>query len=98
MKRRISDWIRRLQYYFDELEPAPLLDRVAMVLGWTVVGVLVCAAIWAIKEIPRWQVNELLGVTTSRDQVQAFELENEARKTLTQIVLGVFGLIVLFFT
>ena len=37
-------------------------------------------------------------MTVKRDEVKAFELQNEARRTLTQIVLGAFGLIVLFLT
>ncbi len=98
VKHTIDRWTRSLRSYIAGLEPAPLWDRAVVFLGFALVAALVPAAIWAIKEIPRWQVNELIALIAIRDPVRAFELENEARKTLTQIVLGVFGLIVLFFT
>ena len=73
-------------------------SRVAAVMFWVLVVVLVCAGILALIKLPRWQVAELADLTLGRDQVKAFELENEARKTLTQIVLAAFGLIVLLVT
>jgi hypothetical protein len=35
-------------------------------------------AVWVLKEIPRWQVNEIVQLTASaKDPIKAFELENE---------------------
>jgi uncharacterized protein YjbI with pentapeptide repeats len=65
---------------------------------WVLVVALVCAGILVLIKLPRWQVAELADITLGRDQIKAFELENEARKTLTQIVLGTLGLIVVSLT
>ena len=75
-----------------------LWSRAVAVMFWVLVVALVCAGILALIKLPRSQVAELPDITLGRDQVKAFELENEARKTLTQIALAVFGLIVLFLT
>ncbi len=72
--------------------------HVAVLVGWLAVAALLYIAIRALIVIPRWQVDELIGITISGDQVKAFELENEARKTLTQIIGGGFGLVLLFLT
>ncbi len=72
--------------------------RAAVLAGWALVAALVCAAIWALIAIPRWQVNESVGVILHRDWVKAFELENEARKTLTQIIGGGFAIFLLYLT
>lgn len=54
------------------------------------------AAILALIYIPSWQVGRVLSEGASARAV--FELENEARRTMAQIVLGVFGLLALFVT
>ena len=59
---------------------------------------LVPVAIWALKEIPRWQVGEFVAHNPGVSAADRFRLEDEARKTLTQIVLGAFGLILLYLT
>src|SRR6516162_5363512 len=75
-----------------------LWSRAVAVMFWVFVVGLVCAGIMALIKLPRWQVAELADTTLGRDQVKAFELENEARKTLTEIVLAAFGMTVLFLT
>jgi len=59
---------------------------------------LALLACWVLLYVPRWQVSVLYSVVARRDWVRLFELENEARRTLTQVVLGAFGLLVLWFT
>jgi hypothetical protein len=51
----------------------------AVVAGWALGALLVCAAIWALKEIPRWQVNEVARIALGRDEVRAFELDMRSR-------------------
>ena len=75
-----------------------LWSRAVAVMFWVLVVALVCAGIMALIKLPRWQVAELADTTFGRDQGKAFELENEARKTLTEIILAAFGLTVLFLT
>ena len=66
---------------------------------------LIWAALWALREIPTWQVNELLKpagdgsarLVLDKEKAELFQVENEARRTLTQIILGVFGLLALGF-
>lgn len=71
---------------------SPWLTR----LIWVVIAVAVPAAIWALIYIPSWQVGRVLSEGASARAV--FELENAARRTMAQIVLGVFGLLALFVT
>jgi hypothetical protein len=78
-------------------DDSPLRERALAVLGFIAVFGLVLVSIWGLREIPRRQVDEIVKVVVGRDAVKAFELENEARKTLTQIILGCFGLVVLYF-
>lgn len=58
--------------------------------------VMILGAIPAVIYIPRWQVNHLWSVR--QNDIKWFELANEARKTDSQIVLSMFGLIVLYMT
>jgi uncharacterized protein YjbI with pentapeptide repeats len=81
-----------------ETSPPLLWSRAVAVMFWVLVVALLCAGILALIKLPRWQVAELADITLGRDQVKAFELENEARKTLTQIALAAFGLVVVFLT
>src|SRR5436309_731612 len=76
----LSVYSRRMR--FRDLDKSLVRDRVWVALGWIAVALLVFAGAWALINIPRWQVNELVTVST-RDQVKVFELENEARRTLT---------------
>jgi uncharacterized protein YjbI with pentapeptide repeats len=90
--------MRALFHYVRDLDPSLLRSRISELLGWAFVFLLACVGLWVIKTIPRWQVNEVPSLITKNDDVKQFELEDEARKTLSQIVLGAFGLIALFFT
>jgi hypothetical protein len=87
--RAVRKYVRGLEFSW---------NTVFGVVGFLAIAVFAVAAVWALKEIPRWQISALAGSIAARDPVKAFELENEARKTLTQIVLGAFGLLVLWFT
>ncbi len=55
-------------------------------------------SVWALIYIPPWCVNKSVGLQVLNTPIRAFELENEVRKTLTQIILGAFGLLVLYTT
>jgi uncharacterized protein YjbI with pentapeptide repeats len=73
-------------------DPDPVRGAISPRFTWLVVPAVVAAvALW---QVPRWQVSLARGLSPEH----AFELENEARKTLAQIVLGLFGLIALFLT
>ncbi|MFL6352584.1 MAG: hypothetical protein ACJ74Z_12140 [Bryobacteraceae bacterium] len=88
-----------LQYiHARDLDVSLLWARLSVLVGGAFVVLFACVGLWAIKTIPRWQVNEVPPLVLNNDPVKRFELENEARKTLSQIVLSAFGLIVLFFT
>ncbi len=81
-----------------DLDWRELWSRLAVLLGGVFIMLMALAGVWALRTIPRWQVDELAPLVLKHDAVRQFELENEARKTLSQVVLGAFGLIALFFT
>jgi uncharacterized protein YjbI with pentapeptide repeats len=89
---------RALFRYVKELDVSLLRSTISGLLGGAFVVLLALLGLWAIKTIPRWQVNDVTSLGLRNDDVRQFELENEARKTLSQIVLGAFGLIALFLT
>ncbi len=60
--------------------------------------VLVAVSVWTLIYIPPWHVNERVRPPVRISPIRALELENEVRKTLTQIILGAFGLLVLYTT
>ncbi|MBA3974454.1 MAG: hypothetical protein C0504_09590 [Candidatus Solibacter sp.] len=72
--------------------------RLQSVVGFIAVLALIGASVAALYHLPSWYVNENVGPRVLRSPLRAFELENETRKTLTQIILGIFGLLVLYFT
>lgn len=74
------------------------LGHLQSVLGFIAVLVLIGASIAALFYLPSWYVNQSVGGVVRETPLRAFELENETRKTLTQIILGIFGLLVLYFT
>jgi hypothetical protein len=74
------------------------LGRLLSVLGFIAVLALIGASIAALHYLPSWYVNQSVGGVVKETPLRAFELENETRKTLTQIILGIFGLLVLYFT
>ena len=65
---------------------------------------LVIAAVPALYYFPKWQADSYLRVSTTGTRPrldldkQYFDVENESRKTLAQIVLGVFGLVAVYLT
>lgn len=62
--------------------------------------VLVIAGIWIVIAVPGYQVRKVTGAALSidEDHARAMKLEDDFRKTITQIVLSVFGLLILYFT
>ena len=85
MSLKLTTWARRI---WDSV-------RTKWTGGLWVVGGLVLLSLlwWAVIEMPRWQVNRLM---FSTDEVTRFELENEARRTVWQFMLGFGGLVALF--
>ena len=74
------------------------LRRALPFCAWALVVGVAIAATWSVWWIPQWQTSELRDPVLKKDIARLFELENEARRTLTQIFLGVFGLAALFLT
>jgi len=95
---RLRGVFRRLPESARGIDVEALFARSVTPAATVLVLLLVVMAIWALIEIPRWQINALPEVVLGRDRAKQFELENEARRTLTQIILGAFGLIALFLT
>jgi hypothetical protein len=63
--------------------------------------VLVIAGIWIVINVPGYQVRKkVTGAVLSidEDHARTMRLEDDFRKTITQIVLGVFGLLIIYFT
>ena len=57
-----------------------------------VVIILVAIALWIVWIVPKHEAAAIL------DPEKRLALENELRKTITQIVLSIFGLVILYFT
>ena len=95
--RRFAAWLKQ--------DYRPILKKLAIAASAIVAVLLIWAALWALREIPTWQVNELLKpagdgsarLVLDKEKAELFQVENEARRTLTQIILGVFGLLALVF-
>ena len=98
MNLRQKAWVQHVLSWYNDPDIPINVARLSSTFGFALVGVLVVGCVWALIHLPAWQVNERIGTLAVKDPVRAFVLENEARKTLTQIILGVFGLLVLFFT
>jgi Pentapeptide repeats (8 copies) len=63
-----------------------------------VVFVAVILALWIVWIVPQHEVARSMDAALQHDRAKQLELENEFRKTLTQIVLSIFGLFILYFT
>src|SRR5689334_17603682 len=63
-----------------------------------VVVVLVPGAVLTLIYWPELEVNQRLALVKDVSEARRFELINEARRTLTQIIFGIFGLLALFLT
>ncbi|MBE0656144.1 MAG: pentapeptide repeat-containing protein [Bryobacteraceae bacterium] len=109
MKERLKQWLsesreslRQKPTAFSEWADTPdgkaQSGRLLSVLGFIAVLALIGVSIAALYYFPSWYVNQSVGPQVLKAPVRAFELENETRKTLTQIILGIFGLLVLYFT
>ena len=63
-----------------------------------VVFVAVILALWIVWIVPQQEVARSMDAALQHDRAKQLELEDEFRKTLTQIVLSIFGLFILYFT
>jgi hypothetical protein len=63
-----------------------------------VVVVVVTLALWIVWIVPQHEVARSMDAALQHDRAKQLELEDEFRKTLTQIVLSIFGLFILYFT
>jgi hypothetical protein len=59
---------------------------------------LVALALWVVWAVPTWQVNAYPDANQELTLSNRLELEDAFRKTLAQIVLSVFGLVVVYLT
>jgi len=100
--KRLKSWFNKRHEAYLEWSDGPdskaSLERLQSGIGLILVVTLIIVAIWALISFPSWYLSRSLGSKVFDDPVRAFELENESRKTLTQIILGIFGLLVLYFT
>ncbi len=84
--------------FIQEHELAERFEPVATVGGFLIVLSLVLLGIYAVIAIPHVVIQRSLDAALSADRAKQLELEDMYRKTITQIVLGVFGLFLLYFT
>jgi Pentapeptide repeats (9 copies) len=66
-----------------------------IVISVIVVAILITVALWIVWVVPRHEVAPYAKVLAPE---KTLELENEFRKTLTQIVLSIFGLFLVYLT
>ena len=97
MRAYLRNLLAGVQRRWDALDFSPLRERASTLAGAALVVVLAAAAIWVLREIPRREVNALLGSAGAGSAMQRLALENEFRKPLIQLFWGACGLIVLYF-
>jgi uncharacterized protein YjbI with pentapeptide repeats len=98
MRTHLRKLLAGFERRWAELDFSPLRERASALVTAAVVVALVAFSIWVLREIPRQQVNEVLGpATATGNALQRLALENEARQPLVQSFLGVCGLILLYF-
>ena len=98
MRTHLRNLLAGLQRRLAALDLSPLRERASALVTAAVVVALVVFSIWVLREIPRQQVNAVLGpATAAGDALQRLALENEFRKPLIQSFWGACGLIVLYF-
>lgn len=88
-----------VQGFFSRFSFLRFRDRLSSGLSalvWIVIVAAIPAAVWALIFVPAWQVGQM--ITYDSHARAIFALENEARRTVAQVVLGVFGLLALFVT
>ncbi len=74
-------------------DPDHAVSRV--VISVVMVAILITVALWIVWTVPRHEVAPYAKVLAPE---KALELENEFRKTITQIVLSIFGLFLVYLT
>jgi hypothetical protein len=90
-RERIANW-------FTHSDHAVARKRVGVVLALITVLALVILALVLVWIVPRWEVVRSMDAALQASREKQLALENEFRKTLTQIVLSIFGLFILYFT
>src|SRR3712207_4981419 len=96
---RVSEYIPALRRRIRALRASVFDPRRLEAAFWAVViAGLVPGAVLALIYWPEMEVNRQLGVVRDVPEIRRFELINEARRTLTQIIFGIFGLLALFLT
>jgi uncharacterized protein YjbI with pentapeptide repeats len=96
-----SQRIRAAWQKLQEDSARPTRRKLSALFFWALLIFSVCIGLWVLDRLPRWEVDRLPQVALSRDpstDIRRLELENEQRKTLSSIVLGVLGLFALFLT
>jgi uncharacterized protein YjbI with pentapeptide repeats len=67
-------------------------------LVFSAILLFVPAALLVIWLLPQWQVAQIPEVVLERNSTRYFEIQDEARRTLAQVILGVFSAFILFLT
>ncbi len=97
MRTHLTNLLAGVQRRWHALDFSPFRERASTLGTAAVVVALVAVSIWVLREIPRQQVNEVLGpATAAGTAMQRLALENEFRKPLIQAFWGACGLIVLY--
>jgi uncharacterized protein YjbI with pentapeptide repeats len=98
MRAFLRNLFEELQRRWDAFEFPRLRERASTLVGLALAVALVVASIWVLREIPRRQVNEMLGpATAAGNALQRQALENEVREPLIEWFWEACGLIVLYF-
>jgi hypothetical protein len=84
--------------WFTDPDRAAARKRIGVVLALITVLALVILALVLVWIVPRWEVVRSMDDALRTSREKQLVLENEFRKTLTQIVLSIFGLFILYFT
>jgi Pentapeptide repeats (8 copies) len=94
MRGFINRQLEKLRLWIED----PESDASHVVVVSIVVFILVAVALWIVWIVPQNEVMRSMDTKLLGDHAKQLELEDEFRKTLTQIVLSIFGLFILYFT
>ena len=95
------EFFGELREFFSENDPEHTATRrrIAAAVGGLFILILIVVGLEVVWRVPQWEVrSSLTNSKLSEDRVKQLELEDDFRKTLAQIVLGVGSIFILYFT
>jgi uncharacterized protein YjbI with pentapeptide repeats len=98
MSTRLQGLRESIRTWLTDPDHATTRKRIGVALALIVVLALVILALRLVWIVPQWEVTRSMDAALQASREKQLTLENEFRKTLTQIVLSIFGLFILYFT